>query len=126
MNAGVPTRLPACVCDPASGMGWNSVHARVSSAASASSVAGVFSPRSLASPQSITWTSPKAPTMTLAGLRSRWMTRWAWAAVGEGADLVDGRDAGVLQLAGDPRFAEEALGGRRVGRVAFGQQLDRD
>ena len=33
--------------------------------------------RTLARPQSMTWTSPKAPTMTLAGLRSRWMTPWA-------------------------------------------------
>src|SRR5262249_760677 len=33
--------------------------------------------RTLARPQSMTWTSPKAPTMTLAGLRSLWMTRWA-------------------------------------------------
>ena len=33
----------------------------------------------LASPQSMTWTSPNAPTMTLAGFRSRWTTPWAWA-----------------------------------------------
>ena len=50
MNAGVPTRLPAWVCDPASGVGLTSVHARVSSAVSASAVAGAPSPRTLASP----------------------------------------------------------------------------
>src|SRR5262249_48063810 len=33
----------------------------------------------LARPQSMTWTSPKAPTMTLDGFRSRWTTSWAWA-----------------------------------------------
>ena len=27
----------------------------------------------------MTWTSPNAPTMTLAGFRSRWITPWAWA-----------------------------------------------
>ena len=32
----------------------------------------------------------------------------------------------MLQLAGDPRLAEEALSGRRVGRVTLGQQLDGD
>ena len=47
-------------------------------------------------------------------------------AIGEGADLVDGRNAGMLQLAGDARLAEEALGGWRIGRVALGQQLDGD
>ena len=35
--------------------------------------------RSLASPQSMTWTSPNAPTITLAGFRSRWMTPRSWA-----------------------------------------------
>src|SRR5262245_52242475 len=39
---------------------------------------------------------------------------------------MHGRDAGVLQLAGDARLAEEAPGGRRVGRIAIGQQLDGD
>ena len=33
-------------------------------------------------------------------------------AVGEGADLVDGRDAGVLELAGDRGLLEEPAGGR--------------
>ena len=35
--------------------------------------------RTLARPQSITCTSPKDPTITLAGLRSRWITPRAWA-----------------------------------------------
>jgi hypothetical protein len=47
-------------------------------------------------------------------------------AIGEGADLVHDGDAGVLQLAGDPRLAEEALGRERIGWVALGQQLDGD
>ena len=33
----------------------------------------------LARPQSITWTSPKLPTMTFDGLRSRWITPFEWA-----------------------------------------------
>ena len=33
----------------------------------------------LASPQSTTCTSPNAPTMMLAGFRSRWMTPRLWA-----------------------------------------------
>ena len=33
----------------------------------------------LARPQSTTWTSPNAPTITLEGLRSRWITRREWA-----------------------------------------------
>src|SRR5262249_3472298 len=43
--------------------------------------------------------------------------------IGEGADLMDCRNAGVLQLAGDTCLAEEALGGRRGGRETIGQQL---
>ena len=39
---------------------------------------------------------------------------------------MDGRNAWMLQLPGDARLAEEALGGRRVCRVTFGQQLDGD
>ena len=35
--------------------------------------------RTLASPQSITWTSPNAPSMTFDGFRSRWITPRAWA-----------------------------------------------
>ena len=35
--------------------------------------------RILASPQSMTWTSPKAPTITLAGFKSRWMMPRLWA-----------------------------------------------
>ena len=33
----------------------------------------------LARPQSITWTSPKLPTMIFEGFRSRWMTPRTWA-----------------------------------------------
>ena len=33
----------------------------------------------LATPQSMTRTSPKDPTITFSGFRSRWMTPWAWA-----------------------------------------------
>ena len=33
----------------------------------------------LASPQSITWTSPKPPTITFDGFRSRWTTPREWA-----------------------------------------------
>ena len=32
-----------------------------------------------ARPQSMSITSPKRPTITLAGFKSRWMTPWAWA-----------------------------------------------
>ena len=35
--------------------------------------------RTLARPQSITWTSPKLPTITFDGFRSRWITPRAWA-----------------------------------------------
>ena len=35
--------------------------------------------KTLASPQSITWTSPKEPTMTFDGFKSRWITPRAWA-----------------------------------------------
>jgi len=38
-----------------------------------------FRSSTLASPQSMTWTSPKAPTMTFSGFRSRWMTPLLWA-----------------------------------------------
>ena len=41
--------------------------------------AGSSSATALARPQSSTSTSPKAPTMTLAGFRSRWMTPRLWA-----------------------------------------------
>ena len=35
--------------------------------------------RTLARPQSMTWTSPKLPTITLEGFRSRWITSREWA-----------------------------------------------
>ncbi len=34
--------------------------------------------RTLARPQSMTWTSPNEPTITLEGFRSRWITPRAW------------------------------------------------
>ena len=42
-------------------------------------VGGAAAARTLARPQSMTWTSPKAPTMTFDGFRSRWITPRAWA-----------------------------------------------
>ena len=33
----------------------------------------------LATPQSITWTSPKLPTITFDGFKSRWITPRVWA-----------------------------------------------
>lgn len=39
---------------------------------------------------------------------------------------MHGRDAGVLQLTGDVRLDAETLGGKRIGRIALGEQLDRD
>jgi hypothetical protein len=38
-------------------------------------------------------------------------------AIGKGSNLMYGRDAGVLQLAGDPTLARESLGGRRASRI---------
>jgi len=35
--------------------------------------------RTFVSPQSITWTSPKAPTITFEGFMSRWITPREWA-----------------------------------------------
>ena len=49
-------------------------------------------PTFLASPQSITWTSSNWPTMTLAGLRSRWTIPREWA-----------YPNGPTHLLGDPR-----------------------
>ena len=47
-------------------------------------------------------------------------------AIGQGANLVHGRDSRVLQLTSDPCLTEEALGRYRIGRVALGEQLDGD
>ena len=55
-------------------------HAHVASLEVSVGIAGDRSaPRILAGPQSMTCTSPNAPIMTLAGLRSRWMTSCEWA-----------------------------------------------
>src|SRR5262249_59376579 len=48
------------------------------------------------------------------------------AAVGEGADLVDGRDARVLELAGDGGFVVEPADGRRGLAEGGANELDRD
>src|SRR5687767_6232212 len=47
-------------------------------------------------------------------------------AVGQGAEVVYGRDAGVLQLAGDLRLDDEAGGGGGVHGRAGPEELDRD
>src|SRR5947199_80055 len=47
-------------------------------------------------------------------------------AVGQRAEVVDGRDAGVLQLRRDARLLGEAAGGAEVGGEAFLQHLDGD
>jgi hypothetical protein len=46
------------------------------------------------------------------------------AAVGQGAQVVNRRDARVLQLGGDARLVGEPAGAGRVGRVAVLEQLD--
>ena len=164
MYAGVPSTLPACVAASASRGRPDLGPERASSGSRPPAGRRRRLARTLASPQSMTWTSPNAPTMTFAGFRSRWMTPWAWAyptawqtcsntatnrprsaagsgrsreqvvqgaaldqlhgqerpAVGQGADLVDRRDAGVLELAGDPGLVEEPAGGGRVGREPAG------
>ncbi len=48
------------------------------------------------------------------------------AAVGQRAEVVDRRDAGVLELAGDSRLGEEAACDGRVGRIAILEELDGD
>src|SRR5262249_56754157 len=45
-------------------------------------------------------------------------------AVGKRSDLVDGRDAGVLELARDAGLGQEALSGWGVVPVVVGEQLD--
>ena len=46
-------------------------------------------------------------------------------AVGQGAEVVDGGDAGVLELAGDAGLVREPAGGRGVGREPVLEDLDR-
>ena len=47
-------------------------------------------------------------------------------AIGHRAQLVCGRNAGMLELPGDLRFDNEALGGGGVGLVILAEQLDGD
>src|SRR5262245_53717679 len=166
MNAGVPSRLPACVSWSASRAGRIAVPAAVSRTVSGGPPARPRAVKTLARPQSMTWTSPNAPTITLDGFRSRWITSWAWAyatvwqtcsnaatnrprpwagaggqqvvqgaaldqlhgeegaAVGQGTQVVNRRDARVLQLGGDAGLVGEPAGDGRVGRVAVLEQLD--
>ena len=75
MYAGVPITLPACVTKPSASRSERISCALAGSYASHS----VASPlgrlaSTLASPQSMTWTSPKLPTITLPGFKSRWIT----------------------------------------------------
>src|SRR5437870_2698779 len=49
-----------------------------------------------------------------------------WPSVRQGAEVVDRRNRGVLELAGDARLVEEAPGCRRVDREAVLKELDRD
>src|SRR5436190_1421066 len=49
-----------------------------------------------------------------------------WPAIGEGAEIVDGGDAGVLELAGDQRLVDEAAGGGGPALVVLLQHLDGD
>ena len=79
MNAGVPSTLPACVPSSDSRTGRIAFSATVAPLRSRRSAPAGGAVSTLASPQSMTCTSPKAPTMTLAGFRSRWITSWAWA-----------------------------------------------
>ncbi|MFO0848788.1 MAG: hypothetical protein U0871_09575 [Gemmataceae bacterium] len=72
MYAGVPSTRPAAV-RPSRPAGQSSA----APAGAGASAAGADS--TFASPQSITWTSPNAPTITLAGFRSRWITPRLWA-----------------------------------------------
>jgi hypothetical protein len=66
MYAGVPTAVPATVARPSADAGRKV----------ASSLPGPPSgrPITLARPQSTSSVSPNAPSITLAGLRSRWIT----------------------------------------------------
>ena len=81
MYAGVPSTTPGLRVRPRSpaeraDLGELGV---VPSRVGSRSAAAPALASTLARPQSMTWTSPKLPTMTFAGFRSRWMTPWAWA-----------------------------------------------
>ena len=70
MYAGVPTADPARV--PSLSRSDRIAVPAVSSDPTA--LPAATGPRTLANPQSITCTSPNAPTITFSGFRSRWMT----------------------------------------------------
>jgi len=81
MYEGVPRTEPAFEKSPESDP-LRAVVMTVSSIVRWPALASSVAPprgRTLARPQSITWTSPKLPTMTFDGLRSRWITPRAWA-----------------------------------------------
>lgn len=72
MNAGVPIACPAWVKTPS-----RRLRTRVSAVVAHGSDSAPSRSRlasTLASPQSMTWTSPNAPTITFDGFRSRWIT----------------------------------------------------
>ncbi len=72
MYAGVPSTTPCAVrSDPLETAASPGASRRLGGASPASS--------SFARPQSMTMVSPKPPTMTFEGFRSRWMTRWLCA-----------------------------------------------
>jgi hypothetical protein len=76
----VPSTLPACDSLPLPAEPLRTVMITVSWAGSAE-VSSATPPlgRTLASPQSMTWTSPKLPTMMFDGFKSRWITPRACA-----------------------------------------------
>ena len=79
MYAGVPSTLPVRVASPAPRSESIADAAAVASSPAVGSPGPAAGPRTLARPQSMTWTSPNAPTMTFAGFRSRWITPRPWA-----------------------------------------------
>jgi hypothetical protein len=79
MYAGVPSTLPdsdSSTLDPLRTVAITLTAAEGSGEGS-STIPPCFN--TLARPQSMTCTSPKEPTITLDGFRSRWMTPRAWA-----------------------------------------------
>jgi hypothetical protein len=74
MYAGVPITEPAIEPEPSA-----SDRTVVTIVFSGSGTTGSARPSTLPKPQSTTSTSPNAPSITLLGLRSRWITPRAWA-----------------------------------------------
>ena len=77
MYAGVPRMLPACVgvpLPPASLPSLRRVRMTLASGRNCVRFSSAMPPsaRTLASPQSMSWTSPNCPTITLPGFMSRW------------------------------------------------------